>query len=350
MITEIAPHLSICHGHINVGILRDGNRALVIDFGDGSVVSDLDEIGTERIDMVLFTHHHRDQACGIAGFADRVGAVAAPAGEERWFADVESYWDDPKNRWRLYTYHPHRLMLAESVRVDRSISDGDAIDWGPARITAMATPGHTDGSLSYLVEVDGLRAAFCGDLIHSPGRIWELWSMQKQFGVQDYHGFLGSREELIDSLRRLQSTRPDVFTDHEIDYILRNLAERERLFGELLAWDHPNYGMDESWVRCHPYEQRVTRGGAARIDVVVTNHSAVDHEVSAQLVPPPSWRTTEFAEGRAVAPAKGVARVPMTVTIPPDAAEGRHVVAANVEYAGRRLPQFAEAVIVVSHR
>jgi len=640
MITEISPHLSVYHGHINVGIIRDGNRALLIDFGDGSAVQHLGKLGLDHIDTVLFTHHHRDQACGIAGFADRVGAIVVPAAEGSWFADVASYWNDPNHRWHLYTYHPHRLMLAESIRVDRRLSDGDAIDWGPARITALATPGHTDGSLSYVVDLccgnagsrrtlrppansnsrSICRVAFCGDVVHSPGRIWELWSMQKQFGVQDYHGFLGSREELITSLRRLQSARPDVlipshgeimrdpgsatetlidriracydkyiettalrhywpdlfpdyplpipslskddrlrtgfgmspsphlpvpgflrhfgttwlilsesgaafvmdcgypgavdelkrmlsageitsidglwithyhddhvdavpafqeafdceciadasvaevvtdppawrlpgnpsgaarvdrvtregqswqwrefrmtayhlpgqtthhggllveghglrmlfagdsftpsgiddycapnrnflgtgvgfdrcirlvrelrpdlifnehvdcafrFTDDQIDYILRNLAEREVLYGELLPWDHPNHGMDESWVRCHPYEQHVRPGETVEIGVVVTNHSSLDHEVSAQLVPPPSWRLTPGDTRTATVPAKGTAKLPMTLTVPPDAGEGRHVIAVNVIYGGRSLPQFAEAVIVVSQQ
>jgi len=48
------------------------------------------------------------------------------------------------------------------------------------RFEAIETPGHTDGSLSYLVEIGGKRVAFTGDLICGQGRIWEMYSLQKQ--------------------------------------------------------------------------------------------------------------------------------------------------------------------------
>ena len=34
-----------------------------------------------------------------------------------------------------------------------------------------------------------------------------------------------------------------------------------------------NYGMDEPWVRCFPYEQRAKAGNNATLEVVITNHS-----------------------------------------------------------------------------
>ena len=53
-------------------------------------------------------------------------------------------------------------MLGEPLAVDDAYEDGQTLDWGTARIRAIATPGHTDGSVSYLVEVDGRRVATCG--------------------------------------------------------------------------------------------------------------------------------------------------------------------------------------------
>ena len=35
-------------------------------------------------------------------------------------------------------------------------------------------------------------------------------------------------------------------------------------------WDHANYGMDEHWVRCYPYEQEVALGEAAHLRVEIT--------------------------------------------------------------------------------
>ena len=133
-----------------------------------------------------------------------------PDAERDHFDKVADYWNDPKSRWHIYSQHPHHLMLAEPVRVDATLKPGDTIAWGPATIRVLATPGHTDGSVSYLVEVDGRRVVFCGDAIYDEGRVWEIHSLQKGTQTTDYHGFLGARPELVESLGRIKDARPDV--------------------------------------------------------------------------------------------------------------------------------------------
>lgn len=205
--TKLTSLLSVFRGHINIGIIRDGKRVLLIDLGDGRVIRCLDE---QQIDTVLLTHHHRDQACGAHLLAGTGARIVVPEDERRWFEKVDAYWSDPANRWHVYGFHPSRLMLTEPVPVDAALADGDALDWGRAHITAVATPGHTDGSMSYLVEIEGKRIIFCGDLIYGPGKLWEIYSLQKGITTRDYHGFLGAKDELMASLRRLESLAPDV--------------------------------------------------------------------------------------------------------------------------------------------
>ena len=104
--SQLSDHIFIHHGSINVGILRDGNRALLIDCGDGSVRSTLDALGITTVDTVLFTHHHRDQASGVGIVASDDTRIGAPVQERQWFESVETFWDDPQMRWHLYNYHP----------------------------------------------------------------------------------------------------------------------------------------------------------------------------------------------------------------------------------------------------
>jgi len=223
--SQLSEHLFVHHGCVNVGILRDGERALLIDCGNGDVRSTLDALGITSVDTVLFTHHHRDGASGIASLialecknsAFTTAAelpysqtrIGVPAQERPWFEKVETFWNDSKMRWHLYNYHPHNLMLAESIPVTDAYAEGDQIQWGEARISVLDTPGHTDGSVSYLVEVDGGRFAFCGDTIYDEGQIWDLYSLQKGDGTTDYHGFLGDRKRLGQSLEKLRLASPD---------------------------------------------------------------------------------------------------------------------------------------------
>jgi glyoxylase-like metal-dependent hydrolase (beta-lactamase superfamily II) len=82
--TQVTPHLLVFRDHINIGVLRDGERALLVDFGSGAIVSALHDIGITTIDTALFTHHHRDQACGILRVIDEI---------RRWVTGVSSTGD-----------------------------------------------------------------------------------------------------------------------------------------------------------------------------------------------------------------------------------------------------------------
>jgi glyoxylase-like metal-dependent hydrolase (beta-lactamase superfamily II) len=208
--SQLSDHLYVYHGVINVGILVNEARALLIDFGDGAIRSILEVLGVEKVESVLFTHHHRDQASGISYLANQKTRIGIPEMERGWFAEVEKYWDGPQPRWHIYNFHPHHLMLAESIAVTDTYKEGDVIDWGGARISVLNTPGHTDGSVSYAVEVDGKLFAFCGDVIYDNGQIWELYSLQKGETTTDYHGFLGARKELKSSLLKLRKAEPDM--------------------------------------------------------------------------------------------------------------------------------------------
>jgi len=205
-LTTISQHLFIYRSIVNVGVIHRGEEALLIDIGDGSVVDVLAGGGIRWVDGVLFTHHHRDQAIGASRVLAGGGWTGAPEAERTLFEDVGSYWSDPKNRWHVYHFRPHNV-LTEPVPIHRTFVDGDTLRWMPARITALSTPGHTDGSMTYLVDVDGQRIAFCGDLIFDEGQILELYSLQKGFGgLSDYHGFMSAWREVIASLRRIEST------------------------------------------------------------------------------------------------------------------------------------------------
>ncbi len=238
---SLSRDLAVFRGEVNVGVVFNGPSVLLIDVGQGEVLESLDQ--DHEVDLVAFTHHHRDQACG-AWKAKRIGSrILVPEGERWLFEEVSRYWGDSRYRWHLYDLHPHHLTLTEPVKVDNSLRDWDALEWGRARIKVLSTPGHTDGSLSFLVEVDGQRTAFCGDLIYDGGRLWDIYSMQKGLHTRDYHGFMGSREELTNSLSRIAERSPDRIvpshgdiirnTDRAIDVLVKRVDRCYRDFAAI---------------------------------------------------------------------------------------------------------------------
>ncbi len=205
----LSPHVAVYRGVTNVGIIHDGEKAVLIDCGDGRVSQVLERLGIAKVEAVYFTHYHRDTSCGGTGFASKDAKVLVPATERHLFDGVDSYWRDAKNRWHLYKLRPGHLVLAEPLKVDGELTEGRTVEWGPARITALATPGHTDGSMSLLIEADGRRFVFCGDMLYDSGKLWNVWSLQRGGKNSDYHGYLGARQQLQQSFQRIKNSRPD---------------------------------------------------------------------------------------------------------------------------------------------
>lgn len=241
-ITTVSEHVLVYHGPINVGIIRQEDRALVIDCGDASVRDALQQLGITQVEQLLFTHYHRDQSCGAAEIADGA-ATGVPAAERDLFANPAEYWNDDRQLDRVYqSFRPDHLTPTEPLAVARTLADGDRVEFGPASIRVLSTPGHTDGSISFLVEADGRRTVFSGDCLAGPGQLWDLWSLQRGFAhggqeIGGYHGFLGDRWRLADSLRKIRAARPDLLVpahgvlmedpDSAIDSVL---AELERCY------------------------------------------------------------------------------------------------------------------------
>jgi glyoxylase-like metal-dependent hydrolase (beta-lactamase superfamily II) len=246
---QITPHLVVHQGSTNVGILYQGSHALLIDCGAGDVQTTLDALGIDTVEYLLFTHHHRDHASGLYQLAQPATQIGVPSSEVAWFTEVNDFWQKPEYRWHLYNLHPHQLMLPRPVEVHFEFAHGHVLHWGPATLTAISTPGHTEGSLSYLVEVDGLRLLFSGDLIYAPGQLWDLYSLQKaEAGLTDYHGFLGARHELRNSCAIVKQLAPDLLlpTHGEIiskpveavDLLLQRLDDFYDLYVAIAALRH----------------------------------------------------------------------------------------------------------------
>ena len=209
--TRLAEGLYVLSGAVNTGVLVHGDRALLFDCDDSVTPERLSQLGVNGVDAVYFTQFRRPNTAGGPALAEKGAALFGPAAERASFERAWEYWDDWFNRWHAYHSRPGMLVPAQSRPLTGVVRGGEGFDWNGYRVLVTDTPGMTDGAVSYTVSAEGRKWMFCGDVISAPGQVWELHSLQKGFvgGARDYHGFLGARKMLLESLSRVDRAAPD---------------------------------------------------------------------------------------------------------------------------------------------
>jgi glyoxylase-like metal-dependent hydrolase (beta-lactamase superfamily II) len=184
---RLSPSLFWYRDTCNVYLLARGERGLLIDFGSGGILEHLHEAGVREVEWVLHTHHHRDQCQGDALLDTRGIPIAVPEREAALFAEAEAFWR-LKRIYDNYDVSSIGFTLPRSVAIARTLRDYETFAWRGYDIRVLPTPGHTKGSVTFLAEVDGVRAAFCGDLIAEPGVLHAIHDLQWQYGLPDAAG------------------------------------------------------------------------------------------------------------------------------------------------------------------
>jgi len=182
----------------HVYLIRRGREAIAIDFGDGSVLDQLGEYGIDRITDVLMTHHHRDSAQGLPRAAEAGIRIHVPATERDLFDKVADHWQ-ARPLERIYDLREDRFSLLDDVPVAGVVHDYRTDTFGGVDVATLPTPGHTMGSVTYLVDSGGRRLAFVGDLLAAPGKVPSLAATQWTYtGIEGLGATILSGLELID--------------------------------------------------------------------------------------------------------------------------------------------------------
>lgn len=185
---EVFPDVFRIRDTCNVYLIlveKAGERtAVAIDFGSGLALDFLDALGVSRITDVLMTHHHRDQGQGLPLAVAHGARIHVPPVEVDLFSRVEDMWE----RRQLdndYNLRQDRFSLLESVPVTSTVPEYRTADFGGVSIHTVPTPGHTIGSVTYILERDGSKIGFSGDLIYAPGKVWSLAATQWSYTAHE---------------------------------------------------------------------------------------------------------------------------------------------------------------------
>ena len=218
----------------NVYILRDKDSALLIDLGDGSVLSHLSEIGIKKIDWVLFTHHHREQCQGYQLLSAWNSKIAVPKTERRFFEQPVSFRKTNPLNGDAYSVHGASYLRPpiQSIPVDREFSGMDTFKWHGYSFWCIATPGNSPGSMSYLLKVNGSWIAFSGDVMMDGAK------MHNFFDSEWDYGFGAGLRALYNSTAMLRDFRPSILLPSHGDLLLNPVPQLKAYLNKLFNLEH----------------------------------------------------------------------------------------------------------------
>ncbi len=164
-------------GDCHIWLVKGPDGIFLIDAGGGNDIQPLlnsirsEGFNPEDISHILITHHHTDHSRGAKALKDITGAQV-------WIsANKGAYWLEKGTDEELFIdFAKKHGMYAEDYYwihcpVDNAIDDGDTFSVCGVSIQAVNVRGHSTDSLVYLMDLDGLRCAFIGDILMVGGEI-----------------------------------------------------------------------------------------------------------------------------------------------------------------------------------
>ena len=190
-----------------------------IDWAENADAS-LRSLVAERIEnkplTIAFTHEHGDHTGMLPAFVnDPEVRFVLPDGDFAWFKE------------RYPEANAHFLGEGTIFTVDGALSDSGIFDLGGMEVEAVSVPGHTNGSMAYLLKSQNL--LFTGDAIGSGHGVWI-------FNEQGFSQYVSAVPYLIQYLkeRSVDSDALKIYGGHYWQKDWLDLPEGEELGMEYL--------------------------------------------------------------------------------------------------------------------
>ncbi|MCL5743392.1 MAG: hypothetical protein M1541_05615, partial [Acidobacteria bacterium] len=221
--------------------------------------------------------------------------------------------------------------------------------WKEYRFTIFDYPGQTRYHNALLVEQSGGWSAFFVGDSFTPSGIDDYCLQNRNF-LRAGAGFL----RCLDQLEKLpagclilnQHVEPAFrFSPAQVSRMRATLRQRMPLLRDLLSFDDPNYGLDESWAVLHPYWMTIRPGESTTLALRITNHSQGERTFHATFHAPTGFGVTGGDSIRVPPGADGA--VPFTVQVPGNGGAGLHMIVADVGWEGVEFREWTEAVLEV---
>jgi hydroxyacylglutathione hydrolase len=160
----------------NVYLLSGGEELALVDAGAGwgedRILDNVRSLGyePERIKHIFLTHAHADHAGGAASLAERLGAQVYLSELEREALETADEEALGLSIARRNGFYPEDYRL-RPCKVDVTLRGDERLRCGDLELVVIPTPGHSTGSVCFLVDTGEGAALFAGDTVFAGGRI-----------------------------------------------------------------------------------------------------------------------------------------------------------------------------------
>ncbi len=136
-----------------VGVNTETGNAFLVDPAvyDPRVDDAMNELGVKNLQYILLTHGHFDHILGVPGFLK-----SHPEAKVVIHAEDEAFLTDP-----VLSHTAMHGLSQEPVNADILVKEGDVLPFDDVEFRVLHTPGHTRGSVVYLLN----ELMFCGDTL-----------------------------------------------------------------------------------------------------------------------------------------------------------------------------------------
>lgn len=215
----------------SVHVIDTGAGLLMLDTGyQHSLYLTLDSmyrLGLDPHDIkyILLTHGHIDHFGAARALKELTGAQLVLGWEDEKYATGELDLSYAKELG---------MEFNETFRPDILLRDGDTISLGNTAVTAVATPGHTPGAMSYFFTVTDGTETYRAGLHGGMG----INTLERGF-LEKYDLPFTLREDFCNSMLRLNQEHVDIFLGNHMQHNHTGEKYQRLLQGDAKAFVNP---------------------------------------------------------------------------------------------------------------
>lgn len=198
---KILPGVHLWRDSCNVYAIEGEDGMVMIDAGTGQWLDRVGELPLPPA-ALLCTHYFRDHSAGALPAARAGIPVYVPEGDRHLFADPVLYFHS-RQTYIVYDNIWEHFAPIEAVPLAGVVRDYETVRLAGLEIEIIPLPGVCVTQCGFKVRLGGKTLVFCGEAIHSPGRLARVAPLQ-----YNYNGLPGA-VPCVRSAERLRRLRPD---------------------------------------------------------------------------------------------------------------------------------------------